>query len=369
MPARAPGEIPRLARENAGDELVVDVPERLDEALGVARRKTRRARGGRREITHVGRAALVDALGADRILHVQVVRRLLVPEERGLVPVHAQAQSVLLARGDLRGDERGLRPVLETQEDGRIVVEPAAREGRAVREQHLHLASRHVLDQREGVDADVRQHAARARDLRIHLPAVAAVGLAEAPLLVFDDDLVDRTEIPVTHEVTRELDHRIARVGERNPEEASLALRDAAERLGLLHREGQRLLAEDVEARLEGGLRDRVMRLVRRADDEEVDAIRLCGKERLPVGVDARGVEPELRARTGVRLRVAREAAGHEVGVIAHPHGHSVDRTDERAPSPAHHRIFKSSRFGCHFVTSHLHILPLNASMRSHRRL
>ena len=70
-----------LAVANSGAELVVDVRERLDEALMVSRRNARAARGGFGRLAHVRRLALVDALGLEGGLHRQVVRRLLVPEE------------------------------------------------------------------------------------------------------------------------------------------------------------------------------------------------------------------------------------------------------------------------------------------------
>ena len=64
-------------------------------------------------------------------------------------------------------------------------------------------------DQVEAVHADVRDDTARARLLRVHLPRVALVerlrevDLAEAPLLVLQDDLADFAERAGRDEVAR----------------------------------------------------------------------------------------------------------------------------------------------------------------------
>ena len=74
----------------------------------MSRREPRGALRAFREIGHVGRLALERHLGLQRILHRQVVGRLLVPIQRRLVAVDAKPHAVLLAGRHLRDDERGL---------------------------------------------------------------------------------------------------------------------------------------------------------------------------------------------------------------------------------------------------------------------
>ena len=316
----------------------------------VSGRYARQRRALLRKRPDVRRVPLVDALGREGVLHRKVVVLLLVPEEGRLVSVHAQPHAVLLPCRDLRDDERRLRAAGEPEEHGRVVVEPVAgREGREVGDHLLHLEPRHVLDEVEAVHSDVRHHAARARLPRVHLPRIALVerlgevDLAERSLLVLEDYLVYPAELSRGDDVARELDHREARVGERDAENAAPAPRYRAEFLRLREGHRERLLAHHVEARLERGLRDLVVRVVRRADGDEVRFSAAPLDERAPV--------------VGVRV-----ASVDKVREVVHPYRHAVDGSDERSLPPAYHCVLEPPA-GVRLF--HAVIIPNSASARS----
>ena len=173
-----------------------------------------------------------------------------------------------------------------------------------------------MLDQVEAVDADVRDDAARPRLLRVHLPGVALVerlrevDFPERALAVFKDYLVDFPEFAPPDQVARELDHREARVGEGDAEDAAPPPREALKLRRLGERHGEGLFAEDVHPRLERRLGDLVMRAVGRADGEEVNLPPAPRDEVAPV----------------VGMRVA---PVDEVREVVHPYRHAVDRADE----------------------------------------
>ena len=195
------------------------------------------------------------------------------------------------------------------------------------------------------MDADVGHGAAGSTPAGIHLPGVAhveglrEVDLPEAALVVFEHDLADLADFALGDEFAGEFDHRHAGIGEGDAQDAALAASEASELLGLRHGHGERFLAHHVEPRLEGGLGDFIVRVVRRADGEEVDVVLFGRQQRGPVGMDVFGGKTELAGRLGVLLRIARERARDEIRQIVHADRHAVHRSDKGALGTTHHCI------------------------------
>ena len=107
-------------------------------------------------------------------------------------------------------------------------------------------------------------------------------------------------ERPRTHEVAGLLHHGIAGVVVGEPEDQTGLLDEGGDFLGLGEIEGDGLVRHDVEARVEGGLGDGEMGVVRRRDHHEVHAVvrraRGLGGHHLPVGAVAADLDRCRRA-------------------------------------------------------------------------
>src|SRR5690606_36025849 len=103
-------------------EAAIEICERLDVTLGVARRGTL-ARGGQRIEARAGRA---NDLGRPvEPPENQGVRLHLRPFETALLAINSQAQAVLLASRDLRHLQHAPRAALKAEQRRDVVVEAA----------------------------------------------------------------------------------------------------------------------------------------------------------------------------------------------------------------------------------------------------
>ena len=351
----------RLPRADRVAEIAVGVRERLVQAFGMGGGQMRAARGrggGRR---HVGGAAPPGLRRREGARDRQRLRLVLTPGKRLLLAVHADAQAVVLARRDLRGEQHAARALLQTQKRHAVVVERSVGEAREVAQHRADLQSRHVLQEVRGVHADVGHAAGDAVHARIALPFLARgerlrpVDAAEGTLRVLHHDLRHAAEVAAGDEVARELHGRVAHVRVHEAEHAPRARHARGQFLGLGGVARHRLLAHHVEASLQARLRDFEMRARRRADAHEIRALarrarRLAGKHLLPGAVRARGVEPQLRALFAAAGRIRAERARHELHVAVEPRGRAVNLADEGTDAATDHRHLEFFH-GEHYTT------------------
>ncbi len=119
-----------------------------------------------------------------------------------------------------------------------------------------------------------------------------------------------------------------------------LSARDPHQLQRLLERQGHRLVADDVDARLEERLGHLEMEMVGRDDRDGIDAVvalRLAGRHVPPRAVDALALEAEVEAGGFRVLGIGRQGAGHDLPFVVEPSRHPVDRADEGAAPTAHH--------------------------------
>src|SRR5690606_14080910 len=119
--------------------------------------------------------------------------------------------------------------------------------------------------------------------------------------------------------------------------------------LGLRRRVDERLVGDDVDARLGEGLGHGVADVVRRDDHDEVDPLALGPLElalehRLPRRVVAVVGEPERGARAARLLRGGGERARGELVTVVEGHRVAVHRPDEGALAAADHAVAEAAR-------------------------
>ena len=237
------------------------------------------------------------------------------------------------------------RAVFEFDEDVRVEVERLS-EAVERRRDPSELQPGHVGDRVLDVRADVADAVRDARDLGIlaprgeleHRVAALADVVDQIFLEIFRVDVDDLADDAPADQRPRLLDHDVAGVGVVDAEEKPALLGDPAELLGLFDREAERLLAEDVDPMREERFCRRVVRVVRGGDDDEIDPIlprRLTLRHRLPVAVDARGIEAVEIPGLAVCLFVPAEAARGKTRPSVERDANPVDAADERAERAA----------------------------------
>ena len=197
----------------------------------------------------------------------------------------------------------------------------------------------------EGVGADVAERPARARALRIGAPlgllVAARLGRPGQPVLrIFDLHEADDAEVAAPDHLAHPPHQRIAGVivGEREDLSRLLDRRLHPFRFGERHR--QRLVADDVEARLEEGDHRPGMHVVGRDDRNHFDAVGTPGlglRHGFVVVIDAVGGETERLARAARLFGRRRQRAGDEFVLVVDARGDPVDGADEGALAAAHH--------------------------------
>ena len=201
---------------------------------------------------------------------------------------------------------------------------------------------------------DVAQRAGHARPRRIRaprrLPVPARLERRREPALqVLQLDAADLPQPTLAHERPRVLDHRVAAVVVREREHPVPRVHEPAQRLGVRHRRRQRLVAHDVEPRLEEGARNIEVEMVRRDHDHEVEAVvrrarRFGGRHVGVAPVHAFRVESDLGALRRRPLRVRRERPRRDPGEPVQLGGHAVDVPDEGARPASDHAVPESAR-------------------------
>ena len=193
--------------------------------------------------------------------------------------------------------------------------------------------------------ADVANATRSAGGLRVRAPGGLHLAgllqkLIQPALRILDNDLADLAEIALLDHVLGQLDHGVGGVVVHQAEDLAGGLDGGVQLLGLLDRQGHRLLAHDVEAGFEAGLGDREVRVVRRADRDEIDAVlfrqREFGCDHLLIrAVDAFGVEAEDFALLEAFLGDDIEGARRQHNPAVHAGRFAVHFTDERTDTAA----------------------------------
>ncbi len=137
---------------------------------------------------------------------------------------------------------------------------------------------------------------------------------------------------------------RVARVGIGHAEHQTLVFREPGELGGVLRARGEGLVADDGEAVFEGELRDGIVGVVRRHDDDEIGAVlalRLGPDHLIERPVEALLGEAEgVPSGQGIVIALGK-AAGDDLGFPVHGDGLAVDVADEGALAAADHAVTK----------------------------
>lgn len=176
---------------------------------------------------------------------------------------------------------------------GRPVQERAlADEGLGERGDAGHELAREVLGEVHGVRAEVAERAgARVRFLQP--PGERERRIGEPVLEVVGADVAQGADAPVGDHAAGERDGRDAPVVEADHRQLAVGgcpFGGLGHRLRLLHRVGERLLAQHVLAGLQGGDGDLGVAVARGADVDQVDVV--PGDQRPPVGLGGGPAEP-----------------------------------------------------------------------------
>ncbi len=178
---------------------------------------------------------------------------------------------------------------------------------------------------------------------RLRVPALLE-GRGQPALEVLQLDAADLPQPPLADQRPRVLDHRVAAVVVREREHAVPRAHEPAQRLGVRDRRRQRLVAHDVETRLEEGARHIEVKVVRRRDDHEIQPPlrrprRLRGRHFDVAPVHPRGIQPHLGPLRRGPLGVRREGAGRDPGQPVEFRRHPVHVPDEGARSASDHPV------------------------------
>ena len=153
---------------------------------------------------------------------------------------------------------------------------------------------------------------------------------------------------PPEHQRARVLDHRVAAVVVREREHTVAAVHDPAQRLRIRHRRRQRLVAHDVEARLQKRTRHVEVEVVGRDDDHEIQppvrGARRFRRRHLRVApVHAVRIQSEFRPLRRRPSGVRREGAGLDPREAVQFGGHAVHVPDEGSGSAPDHPVAEAA--------------------------
>ncbi len=277
----------------------------------------------------------------------ELVGILLVPFEARLRAVDLDPHVVLAAVADLRGGHGAERPILIADDGVAVVVERSRwledLEVRAdlVRQQASHRPAKVI-----GMGADVAEAAGGTALGRIGSPGCLLLPLALQPrpqpaLDVFRADRLDLTQFAGEHHLAGLPHERVAGVVVGDGEDDVRLLDDDRQILSFFERERERLVADTMEAGLDGGLGHRKVHVVGGGDRDEVDPL-VGGQgpftvEHLLIGAVGAGEVDVVIGGAGLGpLRVAREGACHERCPVVEHGGRHVDPADERALTTPH---------------------------------
>ena len=194
--------------------------------------------------------------------------------------------------------------------------------------------------------AEVAQAVRAAGMHRVRTPgALLAAPLAlirEPGLRILAHDRTNLAELALLDELLGVLRGHMADIGVGYHEQQALVLGQLHQLVRLLGRQAQRLVACNVNARLEERLRDRIVRIVRRNDDDVIDAVLARGflLGHFLIGlVAALRVHAELFARLQAVFMIPRKAARGKDGLPVQIDCLPVRIADECALTAAYHTI------------------------------
>ena len=223
----------------------------------------------------------------------QAVGFFLVPFQSALVAMDAKRQTMLGTRRRIGHPQGAACAVVIVHERCDVVVHRAARaRGTHVGKKGLHSQAAHIGAQVEGVGADVQQHQRAAQARRVHAPAGGGRGIGQIALHILQMDLPDGAQLAALHHVARLAHHRVAGVAVGDAELQAGGLHLVRQPLRGRQVGGQRLVADDVKARIQRRHADIEMAVVGRHDGQHIDAVgarRLGLDQVLPGAVAALG--------------------------------------------------------------------------------
>ena len=301
-------------------------------------------------LAQVGVAAGQAVAGRIGVQHIEVVRLLLPPHQSRTFAVDPQRQPVLLARRHLARVADTTRAAREAHQDRRVVLHRAPRhQRREFGEDGFDLEPRDVAHEVVHVRPDVAHRRRWPRLRRILAPRrllVAALLEAgrEPALRILGHDLAQLAQRARPHQVARLLDHGVAGIVMREREYEAGALHRAAEILGIGHRGRHGLVADDVDAGVQEGRRDRVVQVVGGDDRHRVDAaVRvqrgLRGGHLAEGTVDAPRVQAQFAPLRPGTVRVRCEGARDKLPLAVQRRGHPMHRPDEGTGPAADHAV------------------------------
>ncbi len=187
--------------------------------------------------------------------------------------------------------------------------------------------------------------------------------LGHEPLLgILAVDEADLADLARGDQVAEVLDDGVARVGVGDAEEQTRLADEAGELRGVGRARGQRLLADDGEAVLEGQLGGREVGAVGRDDADEVGlvgALRLGPDHLLEGPVEALLREAERLARGQGVVVALRERSADDLRLAVHGDRLAVDVADERSLAAADHPITELLRLAARRLSFDHVILPI----------
>src|SRR5579875_542429 len=286
----------------------------------------------------------------------EAIRVLLQPFERTGFSIDAQAHLIDLSGSHLRAGQRAGCAVGEAQKSIAIVVETAARNDAAQRSVYgRDPEPAYILEQMEGVGADIADRAARSAAHGIGTPLGLPVAsgferAAEPALKIFDGHFANGAEPAGGAQGARLAHHRIAGVSMGKAVGQAGFADDLGEFERLVIRRRRRLVAHYGNARLKCGPGDGQMQMVGRRNNNEIDAVRapaLGFHHPAVVGISPRRVDAETQAGFARTLRRLRKRPGNELNPAIEFGGDAMHGPDEGAGTAAGHAHAQLTRL-CH---------------------
>src|SRR6266478_3854984 len=202
----------------------------------------------------------------------QIIRILLPPLDSRLLPINPQAQVVLVSGSHLARPQHSSRAALKSQEHLYVVIEPPPRHKNGHVGRHLIAAqSRHktrdVISVRSDIPQGTRRSALRGIGAPNGLFLPSSLNRGGQPVLrVLHLHEANSPKFPPLNHLSSLPHQGIPRVVMRQPKNQPAAPDDLRQRQRIFHRCGQRLVADDVNARLQERFRRLEMKMIGRDD-------------------------------------------------------------------------------------------------------
>ena len=210
--------------------------------------------------------------------------------------------------------------------------------------------------------ADVAHHQRRAAALRVEAPGQGAARrrvafMRFAALHVLDLNQADGAELSGIDHRPGLPHHRVAGVVVGQAEHDAGGLHPRVQCLRFGECVGHRLVADHVEAEIDGSHRVVEVAVVRGHDRHHFRTVRTCGfglQHRQRVGMYTLSRQADLGTGRSCALRVRRQHTGDQLVAVVQPRRLAVHRTDEGAGAAADHgQSQASAQHGNHRVQAH----------------